>query len=458
MCSADKKTSRTSPFLPGLEDLTSPRDGLDSAPSSCAKSTPSARKSSRQSSGLLHTPTTGDNRPAYEKRYPGGRVRPSPIPNLAAEIKEGVAYIDRRSSRQGSGLLKTPRTSDSNAPTRNLSRPGQLREQIDRLSSSPTSSPSMAPDSGEQLCLPGASPASLSVTPGSDEARRMTVTSGRKCCELYKRPGPLGSLARMLMVSGQWFSTRTHLEWTPDSILAKRWNRDVLKWVESRNTKGRVCWMRLWVNLKRVDTKSSRFSFLLSASMPRTAGCESGLLPTAMGMNREPTPEQTLERQRIYGGKTRAMYMQDRLNLIMLKTPSSVETEGGVMEIRPGCDGHYKLRDQIAMLRTPQAGDGDHSGPNARDSSGRPHLTSQIAMLPTPNQRDWKGECNQQSVPTKIVGRVGSKTGLKLQPAFVEWMMGYPPGFTHVESKDSRHSATPSSRKSPTKSSRESRK
>jgi hypothetical protein len=47
------------------------------------------------------------------------------------------------------------------------------------------------------------------------------------------------------------------------------------------------------------------------------------------------------------------MYMQDIFNLTMLKTPFSAETEGGVMEIREGCDGHYKLRDQIAMLPTP---------------------------------------------------------------------------------------------------------
>ena len=41
--------------------------------------------------------------------------------------------------------------------------------------------------------------ASHSVQPGSAEARTMTVTSGRKCCELYRKSGPLGSLARMLL-------------------------------------------------------------------------------------------------------------------------------------------------------------------------------------------------------------------------------------------------------------------
>lgn len=38
--------------------------------------------------------------------------------------------------------------------------------------------------------------ASHSVLPGGEEARRMTVTSGRKCCELYRKSGPLGSLEK----------------------------------------------------------------------------------------------------------------------------------------------------------------------------------------------------------------------------------------------------------------------
>lgn len=41
--------------------------------------------------------------------------------------------------------------------------------------------------------------ASHSVLPGSEEARTMTVTSGRKCCELYRKSGPLGLLARMYL-------------------------------------------------------------------------------------------------------------------------------------------------------------------------------------------------------------------------------------------------------------------
>ena len=38
--------------------------------------------------------------------------------------------------------------------------------------------------------------ASRLVLPGSDKERKMTVTYGLKCCELYKNSGPLGSLRK----------------------------------------------------------------------------------------------------------------------------------------------------------------------------------------------------------------------------------------------------------------------
>ena len=41
--------------------------------------------------------------------------------------------------------------------------------------------------------------ASHSVQPGSEEARMMTATSGRKCSELYRKSGQLGSLVRTLL-------------------------------------------------------------------------------------------------------------------------------------------------------------------------------------------------------------------------------------------------------------------
>ena len=86
--------------------------------------------------------------------------------------------------------------------------------------------------------------ASHSVQPGSEEARRMTVTSGRKCSELYRKSGPLGSLVRMLLESSAWRSTRCYLTW------------------------------------KASATPARRLLFRLVPSTPRTEGTELPLLPT----------------------------------------------------------------------------------------------------------------------------------------------------------------------------------
>lgn len=72
-------------------------------------------------------------------------------------------------------------------------------------------------------------------------------------------------------------------------------------------------------------------------------------------------------------GRTNFANLRDQLwHGKMLPTPSASDPEGGVMEIRPGTTGKYKLRDQV------------------------PHFTG------------------------------GKSTGLRLQPGFALWMMGYP--------------------------------
>lgn len=64
--------------------------------------------------------------------------------------------------------------------------------------------------------------ASPSPLPGSEEAVTMTVTSGLKCLELYKNSSPVGSLARMLLESSIWRSTRCFLTWKTKVTPSKR--------------------------------------------------------------------------------------------------------------------------------------------------------------------------------------------------------------------------------------------
>ena len=182
------------------------------------------------------------------------------------------------------------------------------------------------------------SPASRFPLPGSEEAGKMTVTSGLKCSESFPRPGPLGLLQKMLLESSIWHSTKCVLTW------------------------------------KVKATKSRRLLFQLAPSMPRTEGIGSGLLLTPRATEIEESPE--------------------------------------------------KFRDRMNSKR-----------PNDR-KDGYAHLTMQIAMLPTPISGDWKGQQRKEGNPDMLCGKIenpdGQKTGYRLSPAFVEWMQGYPEGWTEL--------------------------
>ena len=62
-------------------------------------------------------------------------------------------------------------------------------------------------------------------------------------------------------------------------------------------------------------------------------------------------------------------------------------------------------------------------------------LTQAISMIPTCTSRDYKDTGNLENVQTKsLLPRVlGKNHGLKLQPAFAEWMQGFPIGWTDLK-------------------------
>jgi hypothetical protein len=111
------------------------------------------------------------------------------------------------------------------------------------------------------------------------------------------------------------------------------------------------------------------------------------------------------------------------------------------------------------MFRTPIRGD-SMRGVNSRDSSGAPHLVTQAMMFPTPNAQEFAG-LNQSGdgrkkpnklawavslYPTPTVhgdyNRAGASensgnglatvAGGSLNPDWVEWLMGFPPGWTNL--------------------------
>jgi hypothetical protein len=91
---------------------------------------------------------------------------------------------------------------------------------------------------------PQAIPASHSHSPGSDWARRMTATYGRKLSAFWLSSDPPDSWVRMLQATSIWGSTTCYLTW------------------------------------KKSVTPQGRLLFRLVPSTPRTAGIGSGFLPT----------------------------------------------------------------------------------------------------------------------------------------------------------------------------------
>jgi hypothetical protein len=223
---------------------------------------------------------------------------------------------------------------------------------------------------------PVASPASHFLPPESEKGRMMTATCGRRCLESYLSLSRGGSSLKMfveyLLLKTEWYSSKCLLTW------------------------------------KVSATKFNRLLFQLQPSTPRTDEIGFGLLPTPRQCEAEGGAVQNVERNAARGFS--------RKNL-------------------DGVAYGVKVKDIIAMLPTPRAGN-PGSRPNGK---GGKILAEEVAkMLPTPATRDYRGANGPEHLEKErghhdqLPNALGMKTGLKLQPAFVEWMMGYPQGWTDL--------------------------
>ena len=84
--------------------------------------------------------------------------------------------------------------------------------------------------------------ANLSVVPGSNTARTMTVTSGQKCCALLKPSDPLGCFSKMLMTLPIWRSTSYRLIWKVKGTPCKRLYFQLAPQVPRTSESGALLW------------------------------------------------------------------------------------------------------------------------------------------------------------------------------------------------------------------------
>lgn len=145
---------------------------------------------------------------------------------------------------------------------------------------------------------PPASPVSPHPLPGSEEARMMTVGSGRKLCASLATSGPIGACLRILLESSVWHSEIVYLRWTAKPLMV-------------RKSLTVECFSGFGTASKQWATQSGRWLYQLAVSTPSTRGTGSSLLPTPTsrdhkdGTSTENVPENALLGRAVHPSKER---------------------------------------------------------------------------------------------------------------------------------------------------------
>lgn len=250
----------------------------------------------------------------------------------------------------------------------------------------------------------------------------MTVTSGLKCCELYRKSGPLGSLVRMLLESSAWRSTRCYLTW------------------------------------KASATPARRLLFRLVPSTPRTEGTGSQLWPTPVSGRPDQRMSESQEARH-----SRSLMQEVQVRAGLWPTPTARDCKGANSMEHLNREGKRNHTDQLAnavkLWPTPSASDCGRTAINPiltsngtirhRNKTGGQsyaRLDQVAAMFPTPTGRCGKSESNSKT--RQGSADLQTTVGGQLNPTWVEWLMGFPLGWTDLSASEtpSCHSSfTPSS-------------
>jgi len=245
----------------------------------------------------------------------------------------------------------------------------------------------------EQLTLfPPDTHASLFPTPGSDGARKMTATSGRRLSESYRKSGPVGLLAKMLLDTSLWGSTTSYLTW------------------------------------KTRATPRNRLLFQLQLSMPATDETGCSLWPAPHANCHTGAGEK--------GGG--GMDIQTAVKMWPTPRANDAEKRGNVSD-----DPRNGLPGAVKLWTTPQAhdakpGSADRVGRFGSKHGGR-NLNDYVMLWPTPTANDAKNATlppsakDWDSVPGAIMREGHTAQEGQLNPEWVEALMNFPVGWTDVD-------------------------
>lgn len=169
---------------------------------------------------------------------------------------------------------------------------------------------------------------------------------------------------------------------------------------------------------KKKITPAGRSYFQLVASAHRTSGKGFGGWPTPQhrgkGGGEYSDPEKALKRK----DSGHQINLSEVAQMAGWRSPSSSDGEGGVMEIRPGCSGRYKLRDEahLAGWTTSQAHDTHLRGAGNRENpkGGGACLgwDAKLAGWASPAATSWGGSAEAHLERKRKAIAKGAKMGL----------------------------------------------
>ena len=143
----------------------------------------------------------------------------------------------------------------------------------------------------------------------------------------------------------------------------------------------------------------------------RTAANDSGLLPTPLASNTK------ANHMRSNGRSARSYW----------PTPTASEHTG------PGhaAQGGLNLRTAVANWPTPTVcGNYNRKGASATSGDG---LATAVLKVATPTARDWRSGKASQATHDKNSRPLSEQIGGSLNPTWVEWLMGWPLGWTDLK-------------------------
>ena len=258
----------------------------------------------------------------------------------------------------------------------------------------------------QQILLQEDFHANHSALQEKENQQQMIATSGMKCLESLEKSNQDGLLAKMLkalLISTKaWYSDRCLLTW------------------KTKVSKANVLLFQLQASVRGINENESGF---LPTPTTMDHIDRKGMRPSRAATNRKtgylsemikmyptPTQDSASERTRKYkqGGMPLTMAVK------MFPTPTASDIEGGAAKDVQIENGHF-FRENKKGVRW---------GVKLRDA---------IEMYPTPTHSEHKYRLKGNTQASKCLEAQARRLGGKLNPNFVEFLMGYPMNWTKID-------------------------